>query len=94
MTVEQWASWAVGIMGAVCFVAGIMAYQGRYTSWLVLKSFLFPGWVGLASLYLGVALMMFGLARFLLAVEAPGFVMTLWLLVTGPSVVIGMVGFF
>jgi hypothetical protein len=91
VTVEQWAPWVVAVMGLICFVSGILAYQGRYRSWLVLKSFLFPGWPGLAGLYLGLAMMMLGLAAFLQSIDAPGFVMVLWLVITAPSMVIGIV---
>jgi len=83
----------VGVMGLISFVAGILAYRGKYKSWLVLKSFLFPGWIGLASLYLGLALMMLGLAAFLQFIDAPGFVMALWLVITAPAMVIGIIGF-
>jgi hypothetical protein len=93
MTVEQWAPWVIGAMGVVCFYGGILAYQGRYKSWLVLKS-VFPGWIGLASLYLGVAMVMLALAPFLKAIDAPGIVAVLWLLVTAPSMIIGIIGCF
>lgn len=81
-------------MGLISFVAGILAYRGKYKSWLVLKSFLFPGWIGLASLYLGLALMMLGLAAFLQFIDAPGFVMALWLVITAPAMVTGIIAMF
>lgn len=84
----------VGVIGLIGFVAGILAYQGKYKSWLVLKSFLFPGWPGLAGLYLGLAMMMFGLAAFLQVIDAPGIVMALWLVITAPSAVIGIIAMF
>jgi hypothetical protein len=84
----------VGVMGLISFVSGILAYQGRYKSWLVLKSFLFPGWPGLAGLYLGLGLLMIALAAPLLAVNAPGWVMAVWLVITAPAMVTGIIAMF
>ncbi|WP_189349162.1 hypothetical protein [Zhihengliuella salsuginis] len=42
-------------MSAVLIVSGVMAYRQKYVAWLALKSF-FPGWPGLAGLYLGIAI--------------------------------------
>lgn len=44
----------LGAMSAVLIVTGVMAYRQKYVAWLALKSF-FPGWPGLAGLYLGIA---------------------------------------
>ncbi|WP_349828625.1 hypothetical protein [Brevibacterium litoralis] len=44
----------LSVMSLVLVVSGVMAYREKYVSWLILKSF-FPGWPGLAGLYLGIA---------------------------------------
>ncbi|GAA3697866.1 hypothetical protein GCM10022377_08470 [Zhihengliuella alba] len=43
-------------IGGVSFVSGVLAYRGKYVAWLALKSF-FPGWPGLAGLYIGAAIL-------------------------------------
>ncbi|MBG6085462.1 hypothetical protein [Zhihengliuella flava] len=44
----------LGVMSVVLIASGILAYRNKYVAWLALKSF-FPGWPGLAGLYLGIA---------------------------------------
>ncbi|WP_102160559.1 hypothetical protein [Zhihengliuella halotolerans] len=85
-------------MSAILVVSGVMAYRGKYVMWLALKSF-FPGWVGLASLYLGIAFM--GLSIFMVLEELDilhGPIMTLiGLAMAGATFVclpIGIIGFF
>ena len=58
MTAAQWAPWVSFVFGLLNFIAGILAYRGRYQAWLMLKGSLMPGWPGLASLYLEVAFML------------------------------------
>lgn len=45
------------LFGLVLLISGILAYTGRYRSWLVLKSFL-PGWPGLAGGYIGAMVLL------------------------------------
>ncbi|GHD04242.1 hypothetical protein GCM10008096_11330 [Zhihengliuella salsuginis] len=53
---SDWLPMAIlGTMSAVLIVSGVMAYRQKYVAWLALKSF-FPGWPGLAGLYLGIAI--------------------------------------
>lgn len=53
--VSDWLPMAIlGAMSAVLIVSGVLAYRHKYVAWLALKSF-FPGWPGLAGLYLGIA---------------------------------------
>lgn len=52
---DDWIQMTVlGAMSVVLIVSGILAYRDKYVAWLALKSF-FPGWPGLAGLYLGIA---------------------------------------
>jgi hypothetical protein len=81
-------------IGAISFVSGILAYQGKYKSWLVLKSFLFPGWPGLAGLYVGLGIMMASLSGLVVDAGTPGFLIFLWVVVMFASMVTGIIGMF
>ncbi len=86
------------ILGVTCLVSGIMAYRGRYVSWLALKSIL-PGWAGLASLYLGAAFLALPAATFVLRAMPEGDVVRalLGLLLIGIMIagaIIGIIGMF
>ncbi|WP_157975655.1 hypothetical protein [Brachybacterium sp. YJGR34] len=88
----------LGAMSAVLLVSGIMAYRGTYVSWLALKSF-FPGWPGLAGLYLGIAFADVLLMRALLdaALDGPLLLGIVYLLLFGilvASAMIGLIGMF
>lgn len=93
MSAEQWAPWAAFAFGAVNFVAGILAYRGRYRGWLILKGFFLPGWPGLASLYLGIAFMLIGAGPMVLAYAPPLLLLAhFFLLFT--SLVVGIIAMF
>ncbi|NUL46924.1 hypothetical protein F7P69_17215 [Cellulosimicrobium funkei] len=94
MTADQWAPWVIGILGGVTFISGILAYQGRYKSWLVLKSFLAPGWAGLASLYLGMGLLLIGAGGFAASTDLPDVIVVVCGALGFPSLVLGIIGFF
>lgn len=93
MTVEQWAPWAALVLGLVNFVAGILAYRGRYRAWLVLKGSFLPGRPGLASLYLGLAFMLIGVGPLVLAF-APPLVQLVHFFLLFPTLAVGIVAMF
>ncbi|MEE1620469.1 hypothetical protein ACQ7DA_04415 [Zafaria sp. J156] len=93
MNAGQLMSPVLAAVGTVLVVAGVLADRGRYKAWLVLKSFLFPGWPGLASLYLGIAFLAIAGAGFVME-HAPPLVFLLFALVLFASMVLGIVGMF
>lgn len=93
MTAEQWAPWVSFVFGLLNFIAGILAYRGRYRAWLILKGSLLPGWPGLASLYLGVAFMLIGVGPLVLG-YAPPLLQLAHFFLLFPSLVVGIVAVF
>ncbi|MGP5607615.1 hypothetical protein [Arthrobacter rhombi] len=93
MTAEQWAPWVSFVFGLLNFIAGILAYRGRYQAWLILKGSLLPGWPGLASLYLGVAFMMIGVGPLVLG-YAPPLLQLAHFFLLFPCLVVGIISVF
>lgn len=76
----------------ILIVGGLLAYRGHFKGWLMLKS-IFPGWPGLAQLYLGVGLgcvLMYGLLKPYL----PPLVVLLVAAVAFMGMVLGILGMF
>lgn len=93
MTAEQWAPWVAFAFGLVNFIAGILAYRGRYRAWLILKGSFLPGWPGLASLYLGVAFLLIGSGPLVLA-YAPPILQLAHFFLLFPSLAVGIIAMF
>lgn len=93
MTVEQWGPWVAAAIGLVNLVAGIQAYRGRYRAWLMLKGALFPGWPGLASLYLGVAFTLIGVSSWVMD-HGPSALKFMLFILLFPTLVLGIIAMF
>ncbi|MGP9618151.1 hypothetical protein ACT3S2_14115 [Arthrobacter sp. AOP36-A1-22] len=93
MTAEEWAPWVAAAIGLVNLIAGIQAYRGRYQAWLLLKGGPFPGWPGLASLYLGVAFTLLSVSPLVLDHGPPLLILAIFFTLF-PSLGIGIIGMF
>lgn len=93
MSAEQWAPWVTAAIGLVNLIAGIQAYRGRYQAWLMLKGALFPGWPGLASLYLGVAFIMMSVAPMVMDHGPPLLKLAIFFMLF-PSLLLGIIAMF
>ena len=78
------------VLVAILIVGGVLAYTGRYKGWLLLKP-IFPGWLGLDQLYLGVGIAMI-LLYSVVGDRLPPLVVLLAVAVAG--MVVGVVGMF
>lgn len=93
MAVEQWAPWVTAAIGLVNLISRIQAYRGRYRAWLMLKEAFFPGWPGLASLYLGVAFSLMSVAPLVMD-HGPPLLKLIVFFTLFPSLALGIIAMF
>jgi hypothetical protein len=80
------------VFGLILVISGVLAYTGRYRSWLMLKSFL-PGWPGLAGGYIGLMVLLAVFVQPLID-TLPGPLLLVVAAVAFGSMLLGIIGMF